>query len=889
MTDGERVVHTQHGPLRVSAMREELVEFLGSKWPLPIATCVPREDAHTTHNRNATFIVPFDHEGRHVNLIYLAQTPRRLAAARATAARTLEQADRILLAVLRAGFPGMLVQMSTLREAQGVGVPGLALVVGSGRDSGEDDPNPLALVLELIRAGELEFELVTKPKYVPPSVAGELSLGFGVLEGKLVICFKPELDPADPSLARLVAAGVEHLYHMPVTGTAFPSLGAPVLPPTAPPADMVEEVSPNGLRRIYRLLANLAACDGTVDPAERALLNGLAEHLQLGAAEVEALEAEGFAGKSLKVGKNPVERELLMLMLIDMAFADGVLDPQEKKRLKAFADKVGLPRDELRRRLDERTPDPERALEVGGERPASPESPEALRRIYRLMCFLGASDGGICEQEEELLLAFRKRYGLSEDEAFLLREQALRGEELAVGAEAGEHELLLDELVAISVADGVVTQDEAHRLRRFCEVLRIPVGELNQRLREQMQRYADAQEQEQSEARAKRPQDAAEWGRLILLDVPGELVGLNLLRVPVEEGFQGFKYVEPGVHRVSVPLADGREVAHWIRILPGEVEVLAFDGQDLAVAPSARWNAVQRQALAGELDERLRSFIVQLSWRTLTAPLLDVHFPPVVFEPADLPPRRRLLNALANHEGSANALLAELAYTFLVALLDRQPVHHQRWSYLVQGFYHCADAAPEKCPGLYRWAVDLLIAQQGQLPPEILGSKNAITRDSHFLGEDLIETGVPELVEAGRRWGVFVAGHHAGAPPAGELPASMARPTVDPESPFGQALEENARELEDALQRLGPTHPELLKLYSFRGSIQEAAGDVLGALESQERQLEVGTALGNVPGALLAQGHMRLARLLREAGRADDARAAERTAQRLALDASRLN
>jgi uncharacterized tellurite resistance protein B-like protein len=876
MSESEWVLETAAGPLRVGSMHEGLVNALGARWPLPIATILPKEDAHTTHNRRATFLVPFEHEGHHINLIYLAQTPRSTAEAEAAVRDTEAQAEKILLEVIRAGFPGLLVQASTLRDSGGVGVPGLALVVGEGEESGEDDPNPLSIVLEMISSGGLDFHPVAPPKYVTPSVAGELSLGFGLLEGKLLICFKPELDPADPSLARLVAAGVSHIVHMPVTATSFPDMGPALPTPEAPPAEWVSEVSANGLRRIYRLLAHLAACDGTVDAAERALLNGVAERFRLEAEEVQALESEGFAGKGLKVGRNPVERELLMMQLIEMALADGVLDPAEKRRLKAFADKVGLPREELRRRLDERRVALKRGLDPNSGPPSdAPKSPNSLRRIYRLLCYLAGSDGEVGPAEEELLDSFRRRYGLSESEAFTLRSEGLRGEGLEVGKDDAERNLLLDELVAIAAADGEITQAETRRLRSFCKLLQVPLEELERRLHRKLQSIA-------AEREVAPP--SADQGRVVILDAPTNMVGVNLLQVSVLEGFHGFKSVEPGLHRFAVVLPDGSDASHWVRLLPGEVEVLAFANGSLRPADSPRWTETQRLALSGRMDQALEPFPVHLPWRTLTHPLLGVPFPPKLFSVPDPLPAHRLENAFMNHEGSAGGLLAEVAFTFLLGLLDLNDQARGRWVYLVQALYHCGESLPKQAPTTFTWVVELLIAQQSQLSQALLGQGSQLTEGSHYLSEDLIDTELPELVEAGRRWAVFIAGHHAGAPSAEQLPLSMSQPS--PDSPYAGALEESRIEIEALERELGRLHPDLVTPYSLRGRIQESAGDIVGALASQERMVEIGAATGTGP-HFLAQGYARLARLLRQVGRALEADQAERASQRLALEARR--
>ncbi|MGE0709657.1 MAG: hypothetical protein AB7N76_24085 [Planctomycetota bacterium] len=743
----ERVVQTSAGPLTVGPAFEALVNFLGARWPVPIATTVPREDAHSTHNLRAEFLVPFEHEGKHVNLIYLAQAPRALAAARAAAAAIHAELDRALLAILRAGFPGLAILLSTLRVDGERGTPGLALVIGPGERSTDADPNPLQVLLDALARREIALEPFEGAKYVPPAVAGELRLGFGLLEGQVVFCFKPALDPSDPSLARLVEAGVRALTHMPVTGTAFPEFGEPLPLPQAPAPQLMEQVSPNGLRRVYRLLANMAGCDGAVDPAERAMLNGVAERFRLSAAEVATLEEEGFAGRGLRVGERPAERELLIAQLIEMALADGELDPAEIKRLRAFALKFQLPFDELNQRIQRRQA--ERA--EAAQRPAPQPSPE-------------------------------------------------------------------------------------------------------------------------------RPRE--ETARVVILDVPeGTRVDLNLLQGAVIPGFLGFQHVAPGVHRFALTLPDGRRLSRWIKLAPGEVEVLTAAGEALVPAGTGTWTQTQRQALAGELDDRLEPFTTMIAWERLTAPLALVPFPPAVYEVQDPPPANPVAQLFANHDGQGEAVLAEVAFSFLLGVLDGDRRGSARWRDLLQVLYGLPPGVVEQAPGSFAWLVDLLLDQHRQLPAKLLAERNAITAGSHRLADRLIESGVPRLVEAGRRWAVFVAGHHAGAPPYEELPASL---TAREFAPHEQALIDKYRaEIAELERTRGPLDPQLIFPVSNLSNFLSLCGDTLAAIELTERTLALGRATGQS-----AQFEVklleRLARLNREAGRPDLAAAAQAEAEAIA-------
>lgn len=109
--------------------------------------------------------------------------------------------------------------------------------------------------------------------------------------------------------------------------------------------------SPDGARRVYRLLSNLAWSDGLYVPAERALLQGFRELHAISAAEAKALEAEGREGRGLRLGKDAGERELLLEAAVKLALVDGDLDMAEQMRLASFARVLGVEEDRVMQRL----------------------------------------------------------------------------------------------------------------------------------------------------------------------------------------------------------------------------------------------------------------------------------------------------------------------------------------------------------------------------------------------------------------------------------------------------------------------------------------------------------------------------------------------------------
>jgi uncharacterized tellurite resistance protein B-like protein len=118
--------------------------------------------------------------------------------------------------------------------------------------------------------------------------------------------------------------------------------------------DEDKPVSHNGKRRIYRILAHLAWCDGEVHAHERALLDSYRDLHEIRPDEAASLEEEGKRGGELGVSKRPSERTMLIDAMVDMAMADGVLVAAEQERLVKFGKTLGLTQQEIAKRVVER-------------------------------------------------------------------------------------------------------------------------------------------------------------------------------------------------------------------------------------------------------------------------------------------------------------------------------------------------------------------------------------------------------------------------------------------------------------------------------------------------------------------------------------------------------
>ena len=95
----------------------------------------------------------------------------------------------------------------------------------------------------------------------------------------------------------------------------------------------MSELSPNGRRRVYRILLKVAWADEILEPAELTALDRL--RAELGLSPEEAREVAGEPGDTpLKIGKSAAEHAFLARGMVEVAAADGELQSAEERILR---------------------------------------------------------------------------------------------------------------------------------------------------------------------------------------------------------------------------------------------------------------------------------------------------------------------------------------------------------------------------------------------------------------------------------------------------------------------------------------------------------------------------------------------------------------------------
>jgi tellurite resistance protein len=114
------------------------------------------------------------------------------------------------------------------------------------------------------------------------------------------------------------------------------------------------ELSETAIERIYRMLVRLAYCDDSIDPCERDVLDAFQIKYGLDPDRGAQLERESATSDKHRIGRELGEQNLLLRAMVEVAVADGVLDPAEVKRLRMVARAMGVSEHKLMQLVQER-------------------------------------------------------------------------------------------------------------------------------------------------------------------------------------------------------------------------------------------------------------------------------------------------------------------------------------------------------------------------------------------------------------------------------------------------------------------------------------------------------------------------------------------------------
>lgn len=113
----------------------------------------------------------------------------------------------------------------------------------------------------------------------------------------------------------------------------------------------------------------------------------------------------------------------------------------------------------------------------------APLDPPGAERVYRILARMARADGDLDPAERALLEQYRVRLEIAPAKAAELERDAIAGVNLIIGAGALERNLMLAGVLEVLAADGVIEEQEEHRLFELGRALGLPRQQVEEAIR----------------------------------------------------------------------------------------------------------------------------------------------------------------------------------------------------------------------------------------------------------------------------------------------------------------------------------------------------------------------------------------------------------------------
>ena len=256
------------------------------------------------------------------------------------------------------------------------------------------------------------------------------------------------------------------------------------------------------------------------------------------------------------------------------------------------------------------------------------------------------------------------------------------------------------------------------------------------------------------------------FGAIVLRDVPKEQARIDLTKHEIRGGFRGFGQVPPKLwHYVSVK-SGAHHVGFWCYLGPRQVVVKVFDPekgfQDADAETQAQFAEL---VLGGAMGPALLDYPhAQLGpWLGMVNFIPEQGFPPQLHVVEEGSGSRFDKAYLISHAGDAASFLAEFQYTFaswLVSLdtATQDRAGFERWRHLVLAAYNAGEDRIRAGGNLFAQLVDVMLHQFAVLPDDWFKAESfLVSSQAGYMSEDMVDTGIPELVEKGQAFEAYLA------------------------------------------------------------------------------------------------------------------------------------
>jgi len=109
-----------------------------------------------------------------------------------------------------------------------------------------------------------------------------------------------------------------------------------------------------------------------------------------------------------------------------------------------------------------------------------------VRRVFKVLCHLAWCDGSVADIERDYLEGWVRQVGIGPEEARSLEDEGKRANKLGVGPRKAERTLLIDSMIDLAMADGILVAEEQERLVRFGLTIGLDESLLAQRIHQRV-------------------------------------------------------------------------------------------------------------------------------------------------------------------------------------------------------------------------------------------------------------------------------------------------------------------------------------------------------------------------------------------------------------------
>jgi hypothetical protein len=256
------------------------------------------------------------------------------------------------------------------------------------------------------------------------------------------------------------------------------------------------------------------------------------------------------------------------------------------------------------------------------------------------------------------------------------------------------------------------------------------------------------------------------FGAIVLRDIPKQEVRIDLVRLPIQGGFRGFRLVPPAAwHYVSVKAREAH-VGFWCYLVPSTAVVKVYhdDTSQFVDTDAATQAQYSQLALSGAMAATLQPYPTEHfpAWFRLVNKISAAGLPTIHTTASEDGSSRFDQAYQSTHSGEAPSFLAEFQFAFVSWLVSQSTAvpdenAFTRWRHLVLATYNAGERRMTQAPDLFAGLVDSLMAQYDLLPDEWFTPDSFIaSSQADYLAEDMIDSDIPGLVEKGQAFAAYL-------------------------------------------------------------------------------------------------------------------------------------